>query len=93
LRNENWVEKTIKEKEKKKRKRERNGEREKDRKNSTNKQTNKHKQTSLGTVLYTTKSDHSYSSKIETREEGGTPDIIGSIRAGLVFQVKINMNE
>jgi selenocysteine lyase/cysteine desulfurase len=29
-----------------------------------------------------------YINDIEIREEGGTPDIIGSIRAGLVFQLK-----
>lgn len=27
-------------------------------------------------------------SNIEEREEGGTPDILGSIRLGLVFQTK-----
>ncbi|KAL7669408.1 hypothetical protein ACOME3_010065 [Neoechinorhynchus agilis] len=41
-----------------------------------------------GTVIMVTKSAHLYVGDIERREEGGTPDIIGSIRAGLVFQLK-----
>ncbi|MGB5757244.1 MAG: aminotransferase class V-fold PLP-dependent enzyme [Acidimicrobiales bacterium] len=41
-----------------------------------------------GTVSYVNQTDHDYATAIETREEGGTPDIIGSIRAGLVFQLK-----
>ena len=32
--------------------------------------------------------DHCYSVDIEAREEGGTPAIVGSIRAGLAFQLK-----
>ncbi|GMF40477.1 unnamed protein product [Phytophthora fragariaefolia] len=41
-----------------------------------------------GTVLFVTEKAHSYlSNKIE-REEGGTPDILGSIRLGLAFQLK-----
>ena len=32
--------------------------------------------------------NHSYTSIIEEREEGGTPDIIGSIRCALVFKLK-----
>ncbi len=41
-----------------------------------------------GTVSYVNRLDHDYWTDIEHREEGGTPDIIGSIRAGLVFQLK-----
>jgi selenocysteine lyase/cysteine desulfurase len=41
-----------------------------------------------GTVAYVNPDEHSYLSDIEHREEGGTPDIIGSIRTGLVFQLK-----
>ncbi|MDG2110993.1 MAG: aminotransferase class V-fold PLP-dependent enzyme, partial [Actinomycetota bacterium] len=41
-----------------------------------------------GTVAYVNPEDHDYLPDIEHREEGGTPDIIGSIRAGLVFQLK-----
>jgi hypothetical protein len=41
-----------------------------------------------GTVSYVNSHDHRYVSDPETREEGGTPSIIGSIRAGLVFQLK-----
>ncbi len=41
-----------------------------------------------GTVAYVNSIDHRYLSSIEHREEGGTPAIIESIRAGLVFQLK-----
>ncbi len=41
-----------------------------------------------GTVTYVNPDQHDYATDVEIREEGGTPDIIGSIRAGLVFQLK-----
>jgi selenocysteine lyase/cysteine desulfurase len=41
-----------------------------------------------GTVAYVNPVDHHYLEDIEHREEGGTPAIIESIRAGLVFQLK-----
>jgi len=42
-----------------------------------------------GTVDYVaSKTKYEYSDDIETREEGGTPAIVESIRAGLVFQLK-----
>ncbi|XP_038079043.1 probable cysteine desulfurase [Patiria miniata] len=41
-----------------------------------------------GTVLYVTRDTHRYVSNIEEREEGGTPAIVESIRAGLVFRLK-----
>ncbi len=41
-----------------------------------------------GTVIYVTPEDHVYSSDIERREEGGTPAIVESIRAGLVFSLQ-----
>ncbi len=41
-----------------------------------------------GTVLYVNPSEHRYLSDPTHREEGGTPAIIESIRAGLVFQLK-----
>ncbi|MDJ0923358.1 MAG: aminotransferase class V-fold PLP-dependent enzyme [Acidimicrobiia bacterium] len=41
-----------------------------------------------GTVAYVNPVDHRYLEDIEHREEGGTPAIIESIRAGLVFQLK-----
>jgi len=41
-----------------------------------------------GTVEYVTASEHVYVSDIEHREEGGTPAIVESIRAGLVFRLK-----
>ena len=41
-----------------------------------------------GTVAYVNDSEHDYLPEPEHREEGGTPAIIESIRAGLVFQLK-----
>ncbi len=41
-----------------------------------------------GTVWYVNPENHRYLDDPERREEGGTPDIIGSIRAGLVFKLK-----
>ena len=41
-----------------------------------------------GTVSFVTISDHAYHRAIEHREEAGTPAIVDSIRAGLVFQLK-----
>lgn len=35
-----------------------------------------------------TENSHRYLKETETREEGGTPSIVESIRAGLVFQLK-----
>jgi selenocysteine lyase/cysteine desulfurase len=47
-----------------------------------------------GTVNFVTRTCREYNYNIEIREEGGTPDIIGCIRAGLAFQLKdsIDMN-
>ena len=41
-----------------------------------------------GTVAYVNPSDHRYLNDPTQREEGGTPAIVESIRAGLVFQLK-----
>ena len=41
-----------------------------------------------GTVAYVNPVEHVYLADVEHREEGGTPAIIDSIRAGLVFQLK-----
>lgn len=41
-----------------------------------------------GTVEYVTKRKQRYIDHIEAREEGGTPAILGSIRAGLAFKLK-----
>jgi selenocysteine lyase/cysteine desulfurase len=41
-----------------------------------------------GTVWYVNPTDHRYIDDPEHREEGGTPAIIESIRAGLVFKLK-----
>jgi selenocysteine lyase/cysteine desulfurase len=41
-----------------------------------------------GSVAYVNPEEHVYLSDVEAREEAGTPAIIESIRAGLVFQLK-----
>ena len=41
-----------------------------------------------GTVAYVNPGGHRYLHDVEAREEGGTPAIVESIRAGLVFQLK-----
>lgn len=41
-----------------------------------------------GTVSYVTPEDHVYVTDIERREEAGTPAIVESIRAGLVFSLQ-----
>ena len=41
-----------------------------------------------GTVEYVNQFEHRYLADVERREEGGTPAIVESIRAGLVFQLK-----
>jgi len=46
-----------------------------------------------GTVNFVTRTCREYNYDIETREEGGTPDIIGCIRAGLVFQLKDSIDK
>lgn len=46
-----------------------------------------------GTVSYVTAEGHSYVSDPERREEGGTPSIVENIRAGMVLQLKRDMDE
>lgn len=41
-----------------------------------------------GTVVYTSPWDWQYTNDLSHREEGGTPNIVGVIRAGLAFQLK-----
>lgn len=41
-----------------------------------------------GTVKFVSPSRHDYSDSLETREESGTPNVIGDIRAALAFLVK-----
>ncbi|RLN50300.1 hypothetical protein BBJ29_008522 [Phytophthora kernoviae] len=41
-----------------------------------------------GTVFFVTENDHRYLSNRAEREEGGTPDILGSVRLGLAFELK-----
>ncbi|CAF4346976.1 unnamed protein product [Rotaria sp. Silwood2] len=41
-----------------------------------------------GTINFVTRTRIEYVNDIEIREEGGSPDILGSIRAGLVFHLK-----
>ena len=46
-----------------------------------------------GTVAYVNTVEHRYLEDPEAREEGGTPAIVESIRAGLVFQLKEAVGE
>jgi selenocysteine lyase/cysteine desulfurase len=46
-----------------------------------------------GTVAYVNPDEHRYLADVEHREEGGTPAIVESIRAGLVFQLKEAVGE
>ncbi|MCJ8339548.1 MAG: aminotransferase class V-fold PLP-dependent enzyme [Pseudomonadales bacterium] len=41
-----------------------------------------------GTVVYVSPESHTFINDIERREEGGTPSIVESIRAGLVFNLQ-----
>lgn len=41
-----------------------------------------------GTVRFVNSQGHDYARDIESREEGGTPNVIGDIRAALVFALK-----
>lgn len=41
-----------------------------------------------GTVKFVSPTCHDYSDSLEAREESGTPNVLGDIRAGLVFLVK-----
>ncbi|MDO5620983.1 MAG: aminotransferase class V-fold PLP-dependent enzyme [Paracoccus sp. (in: a-proteobacteria)] len=41
-----------------------------------------------GTVRFVSPSGHDYAGAVEAREEGGTPNVIGDIRAALAFLVK-----
>ena len=43
-----------------------------------------------GTVSFVTNEDHKYLQDTESREEGGTPGIVESIRAGICMQLKQN---
>jgi len=44
-----------------------------------------------GSVLYVTSNSTTYLSNFEEKEEAGTPEIIGSIRCGLAFQLRENI--
>ena len=41
-----------------------------------------------GSIMYVSRTRHRYLDDIEAKEESGTPQIVGSIRAGLVFKVR-----
>ncbi|MDB6179375.1 aminotransferase class V-fold PLP-dependent enzyme [Paracoccus sp. Z330] len=41
-----------------------------------------------GTVRFVNDAGHDYATSIEAREEGGTPNVVGDIRAALVFALK-----
>uniref|UniRef100_A0A7S0EH03 Aminotransferase class V domain-containing protein n=1 Tax=Hanusia phi TaxID=3032 RepID=A0A7S0EH03_9CRYP len=44
-----------------------------------------------GTVLFVSEISHQYLDSVEEREEGGTPEIVGAIRCGLVFRLKMEV--
>lgn len=44
-----------------------------------------------GTVSYVTAAHHRYVRDVERREEAGTPNILGDIRAGMAFRIKQNI--
>ncbi len=46
-----------------------------------------------GTVLYTAPDEHVYLSDTSHRETGGTPSIVGTIQAGLAFDLKASIGE
>ncbi|WP_447555605.1 aminotransferase class V-fold PLP-dependent enzyme [Vreelandella sp. EE22] len=46
-----------------------------------------------GTVSYVTATNHRYVSDVQRREEGGTPNILGDIRAGFAFRIKSLIGE
>lgn len=46
-----------------------------------------------GTVLYTAPDEHVFLSDTSHRETGGTPSIVGTIQAGLVFDLKASIGE
>ncbi|EDQ89474.1 uncharacterized protein MONBRDRAFT_36941 [Monosiga brevicollis MX1] len=46
-----------------------------------------------GTVRFVSADAHLYTREIEHREEGGTPDIVGAVRCGLVFELKHRVGE
>lgn len=46
-----------------------------------------------GTVSYVTAQGHDYVTNPERREEAGTPSIVENIRAGMVMQLKADMDE
>jgi len=41
-----------------------------------------------GTVFFVSSESHRYLQNFEEREEGGTPDVVGAVRCGMVFQLK-----
>jgi len=41
-----------------------------------------------GTVKFVTPTEHDYSDSLEVREESGTPNVVGDVRAALAFLVK-----
>ncbi|EQC36564.1 hypothetical protein SDRG_06010 [Saprolegnia diclina VS20] len=46
-----------------------------------------------GTVRLVSHQMHEYTETIEEREEGGTPDIVGALRAALAFQLKASLGD
>lgn len=46
-----------------------------------------------GTVKFVNDSGHDYATQVEAREEAGTPNVVGDIRAGLVFALKDHVGQ
>ena len=46
-----------------------------------------------GTVKFVNDSGHDYAPQVEAREEAGTPNVVGDIRAGLVFALKHHVGQ
>ncbi|WP_378947449.1 aminotransferase class V-fold PLP-dependent enzyme [Paracoccus sp. R86501] len=46
-----------------------------------------------GTVKFVSDSGHDYATQVEAREEAGTPNVVGDIRAGLVFALKDHVGQ
>jgi len=42
-----------------------------------------------GTVRFVSSAGHDYSDRLETREEAGTPNVVGDIRAALAFRSRM----
>ena len=46
-----------------------------------------------GTIFWVSEQNHRFLAEPEEREEPGTPDLIGSVRCGLIMQLKESIAE